>query len=138
MHFVRRFLARRRVEELIREGVGVHEACWRVPAGEGDHHRLVEPILQWVRDSMVGMRRPYGIDHVALALACRDARGQIRCSNSSGVIRPAAFYSDDGRARIAAFLDDVDSVPADARTEVVAAVLSLGDLAYELDLPKAA
>jgi len=137
MNIFRRNASRQRVERLIREGVGLNEASWTLAGGEvtADLH---EGIVAWVRESMAAMRRPYGIDQVAVALACRDDDGQVVCSNSLGVVRPSAFYGSEGDDRIAAFLGDLDAVPAGKRREVVGALLSLGDLAYELNLPKAA
>ena len=84
------------------------------------------------------MRRPYGIDHVALALACRDTSGRILCSNSLGVRRPASFYGPEAGTSVEAFLRDVDQVRNETEMEVVAALLSLGDLAFELRAERAA
>jgi hypothetical protein len=99
---------------------------------------VIEDILAWVRDVMGDMRRPYGIDHVALALACRDNNGRVVCSNSLGVLKPSAFYTDEGAARLEAFLDDVRFADPGDDAQIVAALLSLGDVAYELGLPRAA
>ena len=95
-------------------------------------------IVGWVRSAMGEMRRPYGIDHVALALACRDTSGRILCSNSLGVSRPASFYGPEAGTRVEAFLRDVEQVRNEAEMEVVAALLSLGDLAFELRAERAA
>jgi hypothetical protein len=137
MNIFRRNASRQRVERLIREGVGLNEASWTLPGGEVTDG-LHEGIVAWVRESMAVMRRPHGIDQVAVAFACRDGDGQVVCSNSLGVVRPGAFYGPEGEDRIAAFLDDLGAVPTAQRREVVGALLSLGDLAYELNLPKAA
>jgi hypothetical protein len=120
--------------DAIRRGVGVRESAWPIPGAllERERADLAATILEWVRESMAGMRRPYGVDHVALAIACRDADGRLQCSRTLGVIRPGAFYSDDGPARIRAFLDDLESVPAGRRADIAAALLRVGDLAYEL------
>jgi hypothetical protein len=140
LQFLRKSSSHRRVESLIRQGVGVSEASWRVPGGgdasESEH--VVDSIVHWVRKAMGEMRRPNGIDHVALALACRTADGTVLCSNSLGVIRPASFYSPEGAARIAAFLGDVEAVRHRGGTEIAGALLSLGDLAFELDQARAA
>ncbi len=133
-------LTRRRLQRLIRDGIGVRESAWALPPLDDapGRARVVQEITGWVRASMGEMRRPYGIDHVALALACRDASGRIVCTNALGVIRPKAFYGDEGVDRITAFMDDLRSVPAAPRREVVGALLSLGDLAYELEFARAA
>jgi len=139
MGFLRRPSPHRRVEQLIRRGVGIHEASWALPeAIESAPPELVEEIIGWVRRSMGEMRRPYGIDHVAFALACRDSSGTVLCSNSLGVIRPDVFYSAAGTDRVTAFFDDVRAVRDRHPDEVVGALLSLGDLAYEIDTAKAA
>ncbi len=139
MGFLRKPSPHRRVEQLIRRGVGIHEASWPLPdPGELAQPALVEEIVGWVRRSMGEMRRPYGIDHVAFALACRDSAGTVLCSNSLGVIRPEIFYSPAGTDRIAAFFDDVRAVRDRNPDEVVGALLSLGDLAYEIDSSRAA
>lgn len=133
-------LTRRRIQRLIRNGVGVHEATWEIPeAGDGlARQAVVDDIARWVRQSMGEMRRPYGIDHIALALACRDSAGRVHCANSLGVIRPSAFYGIEGPRRIAAFFDDIESVQVTRPLEIVGALLSLGDIAYQLDMARAA
>lgn len=137
---LRTLLTRRRIQRLIRDGVGVREAAWQVPAAGDSLARaaIVEEITRWVRKAMGDMHRPYGVDHVALALACRDEAGRVHCANSLGVVRPAAFYGAEGPRRIAAFFDDMESVALSKRSEVVGALLSLGDIAFELDLARAA
>ncbi|MGE5595610.1 MAG: hypothetical protein ACM3S1_06185 [Hyphomicrobiales bacterium] len=131
---LRKFSSRRRVERLIREGVGLRESTWPIPpdAEELTTDELITPIVEWVRMAMGEMRRPNGIDHVALALACRDATGRVVCSNSFGVVRPGVFYDDAGLDQVAAFMADVEAVPRERRREIVGALLSLGDIAYEL------
>ncbi|MCK9517824.1 MAG: hypothetical protein M0R74_02175 [Dehalococcoidia bacterium] len=130
----RKFSSRRRVERLIRDGVGLREASWPLAeeAAAPVRQVLTEDIVAWVREAMGEMRRPNGIDQVALALACRDGAGRVQLSNAFGVVRPKAFYEEDGVARVAAFLEDVEAVPATKRHEIVGALLSLGDIAYEL------
>ncbi|MBA4179543.1 MAG: hypothetical protein C0506_03045 [Anaerolinea sp.] len=140
MGFLRKTSPHRRVEQLIRQGVGIHEASWALPetgAGEAPAE-LVSEIVSWVRRSMGEMRRPYGIDHVAFALACRDGEGKVLCSNSLGVIRPEVFYSEEGNARVAAFFQDVHAVRERNPGDIVGALLSLGDLAYEMEAAHAA
>ncbi len=134
MLFFRKRTTQGRVERLIREGVGVRESTWALPnlqdqdAADG----LASEIVSWVRDGMGRMRRPYGIDHVALALACRDRAGDVLCSNSLGVVRPGTFYQEEGIAGIAAFFDDLRAIRAPGGSEVIGALLSLGDIAYRL------
>jgi hypothetical protein len=119
------------VEELIRAGVGVSERTWRL-AGEGDGRTLAREMAGWARDEMATMRRPFGVDHVALALACRDDRGRVFCSASLGVVRPAAFYEGDAEARLAEALEGAWRLAEGGEAEVLAALLRLGDIAFEL------
>jgi hypothetical protein len=136
MHFFRKRQTRDTVEQLIRRGVGVREASWEFTADGG--RELLDSIVEWLQAAMGEMRRPYGLDQVAVALACRDGEGRVLCSNSLGVLRPGAFYGESGSDRIAAFLDDVKSVPRGQRHEIVGAVLSLGDIAHEMNFARVA
>lgn len=139
-HFFRKLSTHRRVERLIRDGVGVREASWTIDRlGEAEiDAALTADMVSWVRRQMGEMRRPYGIDHVALALACRDASGRVVCSNSMGVVRPESFYSDAGARSVEGFLADARRAAGDGPVEVVSALLSLGDIAFELNLGRAA
>ena len=100
-------------------------------AGSAD--ALVDDVITWVRDAMGAMRRPYGIDHVALALAARDDGGRVVCSNSLGVLRPASFYAEEGPRQVRAFLGDAARAMDGQPGEMVGALLSLGDIAFELN-----
>lgn len=133
LSFIRRQSTQQRVERLIRDGVGVREAAWEL---HPDHHSrasVAAEIRDWVQKVMADMRRPYGIDHVALALAARDDRGSVLCTNSLGVVRPTSFYEDASVDRIAAFLDDAELAGSRRPVRISAALLSLGDLAFELN-----
>ena len=134
MLFFRKRATQSRVERLIREGVGVRETAWALPnlQDRGAADGLASEIVAWVRDGMGRMRRPYGIDHVALALACRDGAGEVLCSNSLGVVRPSTFYQEEGMAGIAAFFDDLRAIAVPGGSQVIGALLSLGDIAYRL------
>ncbi len=128
-----RFSTHRKVERLIRNGVGIREASWTIPGYDSAvKDALVEDVIDWVRASMGEMRRPYGIDHVALALAARDEHGKVLCSNSLGVLRPVSFYESEGSEQVHAFLVDAEHAMRGQRGEMVGALLSLGDIAYEL------
>lgn len=135
-----RFTTHRRVEGLIRRGVGVSEATWQLPdpSDAPGAAALVDDVVAWIRRAMGEMRRPYGIDHVAVALACRDESGRVFCSNSLGVVRPAVFYGEDGATRVSDFLVDAARAGGTRGGEIVGAILSLGDIAYELGAPQAA
>lgn len=135
----RRRRTHRRVERLLESGIGVRESRWDVPPSPASAaQEIADPIVQWVRLQMGEMRRPHGIDHVALALACRDEQGTLIHSDSFGVVRPATFYAPEGTERIASFVRDAGNSARGEPREILAALLSLGDLAYELQVAKAA
>lgn len=111
----------------------MHEACWRLDSDAPQTtDALVDDVVAWVRSSMAHMRRPYGIDHVALALAARDADGHVVCTNSLGVVRPQNFYGDAGPEHVRAFLGDAARAMEGRPGEMVGALLSLGDIAFQL------
>ena len=122
-----KFRFRRRVSQLIADGVGVRQRTWH-----DDDAVLSEPMLAWVRDAMGGMKRPYGFDHVALALACRGNDGELRRSASTGIVTPGEFYGGDAEKGLRRFVSELAELPADDRAEVTAALVCLGDLAHEL------
>ena len=128
-----KFSTHRKVERLIREGVGVREASWRIGFEDAAQAAVIDDVLEWVRQSMGAMRRPYGLDHVALALAARDDSGRVVCSNSLGVQRPTLFYEAEGADHIRAFLGDANRAMGGQPGEMVGALLSLGDIAFELN-----
>lgn len=111
----------------------MHEASWRLDThGPDAADALVDDVVSWVRTSMAAMRRPYGIDHVALALAARDDSGRVVCTNSLGVLRPQSFYGEAGPEHVRAFLGDAARAMEGRPGDMVGALLSLGDIAYEL------
>ncbi|MEJ5221433.1 MAG: hypothetical protein WHT63_05440 [Tepidiforma sp.] len=122
---------RRRVEELIRGGVGVSERAWRASPGR-DAAGLAAEVAAWAREEMAGMRRPFGVDQVALALAWRDGRGRVFCSASLGVMRPGAFYDGTAEQRLAEAFAGALGLAEGREAEVLAALVRLGDLAFEL------
>ena len=135
----RKAAARRKVTRLIRDGVGVRERSWQFQdLEEGKRDDIAVELLTWVRSSMGAMRRPYGVDHVALALACRDSKGKLLCTNALGVRRPEHFYADGAEDRVLAFFADAVAAGSRGPGEIVAALLSLGDIAYAMEPPVAA
>ena len=59
-----------------------------------------------------------------------DARQRL--GDSLGVLRPASFYASEGAEQIRAFLQDAKRTMNGAPGEMVGALLSLGDIAFEL------
>jgi hypothetical protein len=124
----------------VRQGVGVQENTWEMPmpdvAGAAD--QAVQTIVAWMREAVATMRRPYGLDHVAVAFACRNADGRVLCSNTLGVVRPSVFYTDEGEERVRQFLVDAWHARPGEGAQIVGALLSLGEVAHELGIANAA
>ncbi|GAB4329959.1 MAG: hypothetical protein Kow0010_14690 [Dehalococcoidia bacterium] len=122
------------IRDLIRRGVGLREHSWATPdlTTSDARDRLAADVLAFVRESMASMRRPHGIDHVALALSVQGDDGRVLCSSSLGVVRPLDFYRDEGAAGIRAFIDDAASLSRTGPIEVTAALVCLGDIAFAL------
>lgn len=101
--------------------------------------QLVEDVVEWCRDRIASIRRPYGIDQLALALACATPGGDPLASKTFGVFRPVDFYSDEGIGdRVEAFLREVPVEELNAQLEAgasgirfAAALFSWGDVARE-------
>jgi hypothetical protein len=132
MRFLRSQRAKREIERLIRQGVGVHERSFVWLAGDTMRTALTNAALSWMREEAGAMRRPYGIDQMVVAMGCRNTRGELICTNSFGVIRPSAFYDEQGEGKLQAFLDDAEIARGAGGAEIVIAMLSLGDVAYAL------
>ena len=133
---------RRRIEDSIRAGTGLSKGDWTLPAPEIEPaaiDQLVEDVTEWCRERIASIRRPYGIDQLALAVACATPGGDPLASKTFGVFRPVDFYSEDGIGdRVEAFLRDVPLDELNAQLEAgasgirfAAALFSWGDVARE-------
>ena len=133
---------RRRIEESIRSGTGLSKGDWMLaaPAIEpAQIAQLAEDMRDWCRERIASIRRPYGIDQLALAVACATPGGDPLASTTFGVFRPVDFYSDEGIGdRLEAFLREVPIDDLNAELEAgapgirfAAALFSWGDVARE-------
>ena len=129
---------RARVEESIRRGTGLSKHEWMLGDGElrrVDVEQLAEQMVVWCQDRIAGARRPYGIDQMALAIACAIPGGQPLASTTFGVFRPVEFYAEAGVAQrvtdylTALPLDDLNR--RDGAIRFAAALFSWGDVARE-------
>jgi hypothetical protein len=87
------------VEEKLRAGVGLHRREWLLtasPISRATLSTLGEEIVAWCAETIAHTRRPYGIDHLAAAIACARPGAAPLASASFGVFRPADFYRDGG------------------------------------------
>jgi len=125
---------RDRVEQSISRGTGLRKGEWVLDAHPIDETAFVattEAMLTWARDCMAETRRPYGIDQMALAVACAEPGATPLASASFGVFRPVEFYEDGGVAdRVTAFMQNLRIDGLDSRSSVrfAAALFSWGDV----------
>lgn len=130
---------RTRVEASIRRGTGLFRHEWLLgpePLTPGTMQRLADDVAEWCRHTMAETRRPYGIDQVALALACAVPGGEPIASTTFGVFRPVEFYLEDGvGARLEEYLRSLSLDVLNDRDEqpirFAVALFSWGDVARE-------
>ena len=97
---------RARVEDSIRRGTGLSKQEWLIndhPLVRVDIETLADQIIGWCRDRIAETRRPYGIDQLALAIACAEPGGIRRSpprrsaySARSNFTRSTALRSECG------------------------------------------
>lgn len=130
---------RTRVEASIRRGTGLFRHEWLLgpePLTPASMQRVADEVTEWCRQKMAETRRPYGIDQMALAVACAVPGGEPIASTTFGVFRPVEFYVEDGVAsRLERYLH---ALPLDALNQrgaqpirFAAALFSWGDVARE-------
>ncbi|MGE3961612.1 MAG: hypothetical protein AB7F65_08035 [Dehalococcoidia bacterium] len=129
---------RARVEASIRRGTGLSRREWLMgpePVDTRAMQELVDEISEWCRERMSASRRPYGIDQMALAIACAEPGGSPIASTTFGVFRPVEFYTADGiAARLADFMHGLlaaDLAERRGQVRFAAALFSWGDVARE-------
>ncbi len=133
---------RRRLEASIRSGTGLSKADWTLDGPTIEAARvaaLVDEVQEWCRERIASTRRPYGIDQLALAVACATPGGAPLASTTFGVFRPIDFYSDGGTSdRLDEFLKGIPLDMLNAELEAgafsvrfAAALFSWGDVARE-------
>ena len=116
--------------------MGLYRQVWELPApplATGDLGSLTHDVLGWVERTMGTTRRPYGVDQLAVGLACAPAGGTPVVSVSFGVFRPREFYGAGGvQDRIATFVEDLPLPEINQHTtgvRMAAALFSWGDVA---------
>ena len=129
---------RDRVEDSIRRGTGLRRGEWLrddSPLDEAAIERVTDELLEWCREQIASTRRPYGIDQLALAVACAVPGDQPIASQTFGVFRPVEFYAEGGVAeRVASFMRSVRVEELNRRGTAIrfaAALFSWGDVARE-------
>ena len=129
---------RERVEASIRGGTGLRRGEWLLnesPFEEAAIERVTEQMVTWCQEQIASTRRPYGIDQMALAVACAIPGGSPLASETFGVFRPQEFYVEGGVAdRVAGFthalsLEELNRLTSSVR--FAAALFSWGDVARD-------
>jgi hypothetical protein len=75
-----------------RTGRGVQIGSWKLPNSRAAE--ATERIVTWCREAAAGCRRPFGIDHFDLAVACGNGAGSVE-SRRFLRLRPMDLYKDD-------------------------------------------
>ena len=128
---------RERVEASISRGTGLRKGEWLLNAAPIDDEAIAaitEQMLAWCRDRISETRRPYGIDQMALAVACAEPGGRPLASATFVVFRPVEFYEEDGVAeRVTLFMKSLRIEYLDRRhsVRVAATLFSWGDVARD-------
>ena len=135
---LRRDPLRARVEASIRRGTGLRKGEWlleEMPPDAARVETVATDIVEWCRQQIGQTRRPYGIDQLALAVACAEPGGDAIASATFGIFKPVDFYRDGGVGeRVGAFIRDTGAVQLQDRSGAVrfaAALFSWGDVARE-------
>lgn len=135
-NWFRRRAIERQVEECIRAGTGLRQEQWlwpEPPMAEDDLRVLSDQIVGWCRDTMASFRKPYGIDQVALSVACAHPGKPPLATMTFEVFRPIEFYQEGGpREQVASFIQNLDlrrlNEPV-APVRFAAALFSWGEVA---------
>lgn len=129
---------RARVEAALQRGTGLHRGEWlreALPLDPAALKDVADDISAWCREQMSASRRPYGIDQMALAVACAEPGGAPLASKTFGVFRPVEFYREGGVAEhLAEFIGAVDLERVNASPRGVrfaAALFSWGEVARD-------
>lgn len=128
---------RDRIEQSISNGTGLRKGEWVITDHPIDADAIAattEAMLSWCRDRIAETKRPYGIDQLALAVACAEPGATPLASSSFGVFRPVEFYEEGGIAdRVTMFMQSLRTADLDQRSAVrfAAALFSWGDVARD-------
>ena len=93
---------------------------------------VADEIIEWCKSTMARTKRPHGIDHMAVAVACAHPGDEPVASATFGVFRPADFYRAGGVSdSLTTFVNSIDKSGFDAARPIrfAAALFSWGDVA---------
>ena len=124
------------MEQGLRADVGLRRQSWLMterPVLPATLHALAQAVGDWCAQEMAETRRPYGIDHMAVGVACALPGGAPIASVSLGLFRPLEFYQEGGtRDRLEEFVRGLPLTQINEQSTPVrlaAALFSWGDLA---------
>lgn len=122
------------IEESIKDGVGLHHQQWMTesPFDDDSFLGVADEIVEWCKQTMAQTKRPHGIDHMAVAVACAHPGDDPVASATFGVFRPADFYRSGGIGdSLATFVSGIDRSVFDVSRPIrfAAALFSWGDVA---------
>jgi hypothetical protein len=135
---LRRDPLRAQVEASIKSGTGLRKGEWLLTEMPPDAERvdsLASDVVDWCQSQIGDTRRPYGIDQLALAVACAEPGGDAISSATFGIFRPVDFYREGGVAeRVSEFIRETDEEhlrERDSSVRFAAALFSWGDVARD-------
>lgn len=126
-----------KVREAIEAGIGLYHSHWGL-GNDGDAgltpEKASHAILNWCRETMGQMRRPYGLDYVTFAVAILGPQNEEIARASFGVLRPSDFYNDGpAPMRLEEMIDQWRSQACFRSASSLSAVMfSWGDITREL------
>lgn len=124
----RRWRVARAIHRARRQGHGLYSAEFQWAAESVAS--VPADITQWCRDTLARCRRPLGIDHFDLTLTVSGAAGRPQ-THRLAFLRPSQLYEDAaGPGSLAAALGSLVLASETGTVEVVAALLSWGDIAH--------
>ncbi len=135
---IQRTSLRAGVRRALESGIGIYRTGWQVDDALADHGSddLAAELIAWARQALSEMHRPYGLNHVTLALAVLNSQAAKVASANYGILRPEDFYGDrpvENQVHRTLHRWAGDEVITCGRGDRLSAVLfSWGDLTREL------
>ncbi|MGB2694944.1 MAG: hypothetical protein WBD55_07115 [Dehalococcoidia bacterium] len=130
---LRRDSLRDHVRRAVDSGVGLYHTTWRLSRGESPPEAFAGELIEWCREMLSRIQRPYGMDYVTLALAVLGPDNHIISSVSLGVLRPIDFYAQGAaETQIADTLQQWTRAGVPEAARLSAVLFSWGDLTREL------
>ena len=132
----RRDRLRAEVEASLKRGTGLRKEEWllHTPMPSGSLERTAGEVIDWCQTKIGETRRPYGVDQMALAIACAEPGGDPIASKTFGVFRPVDFYRDGGISeRVEEFFQEFHETELNERQAIrfAAVLFSWGDVARD-------